>query len=158
MNFLWIVLECWEYVNKYDVWDENGTQVFFLKEESDCCARMCCANARPLQVSFQDMHGEELLRFDRPLRCMECPCSGCYPNWTQELSVIHQGQSLGVIREVPVCCTRKHLEVWSKNQEKIYDITGPCCPIGCGSDVSFPVSKVQWISSNMLSRLSRSRD
>ena len=33
--------------------------------------------------SLQDMNGKELLRFDRPLKCMECPCDGCYPNWTQ---------------------------------------------------------------------------
>ena len=36
-----------------------------------------------LMNSLQDMNGKELLRFDRPLKCMECPCDGCYPNWTQ---------------------------------------------------------------------------
>ena len=77
------MLECWEYVNKYDVWDQDGNAVFFLKEESDCFMRMCCANGRALQVSFQDLQGQELLKFDRPLRCMECPCDSCYPNWTQ---------------------------------------------------------------------------
>ena len=76
-------MECWEFVNKYDVWDENEDQVFFLKEESSCLMRSCCANARELEISFQDMEGRELLRFDRPLKCMECPCDSCYPNWTQ---------------------------------------------------------------------------
>ena len=76
-------MECWEYQNKYDVADENGEQTFFLKEESSCLMRACCANARELEVSMQDMNGKELLRFDRPLKCMECPCDGCYPNWTQ---------------------------------------------------------------------------
>ena len=98
-----------------------------------------CANARPLQVSFQDLEGNEMLKFDRPLRCMECCCAGFYPNWTQLLTVYHQNQELGKVREVPVCCTRKHLEVWDKNEEKIYDITGPCCPISCGGDVPFQV-------------------
>ena len=63
-----LVLECWEYTNKYDVMDDSGNPLFFMKEESGCCARMCCANARPLEVSFQDLQGQELLRFDRPLR------------------------------------------------------------------------------------------
>ena len=76
-------MECWEYQNKYDVADENGEQTFFLKEESSCLMRSCCANARELEVSMQDMNGKELLRFDRPLKCIECPCDGCYPNWTQ---------------------------------------------------------------------------
>jgi len=133
------LMECWEFTNKYDVMDDDGAHVFFLKEESSCLMRSCCANARELEVSFQDMNGTELLRFDRPLKCMECPCSGCYPNWTQVLSVYHQGNNLGRIREVPVCCTRKHLEVWDKNEQKLYDITGPCCPISCGGDVPFQI-------------------
>ena len=40
--------------------------------------------------SLQDMNGKELLRFDRPLKCMECPCDGCYPNWTQ----VRKGQEI----------------------------------------------------------------
>ena len=83
ITFFFSVMECWEYQNKYDVADENGEQTFFLKEESSCLMRSCCANARELELSMQDMNCKELLRFDRPLKCMECPCDGCYPNWTQ---------------------------------------------------------------------------
>ena len=82
-NYVFSVLECWEYQNKYDVFDPQGGNIFFLKEESGCLDRCCCANARALEVSFQDLHGNELLRFDRPLRCMEMPCDCCYPNLTQ---------------------------------------------------------------------------
>ena len=82
-RFDFSVLECWEYQNKYDVFDQQGGNIFFLKEESGCLDRCCCANARALEVSFQDLQGNELLRFDRPLRCMEMPCDCCYPNWTQ---------------------------------------------------------------------------
>ena len=39
-----------------------------------------------LQVALETNDGIELLRFDRPLRCMECPCDSCYPDMTQ---VIH---------------------------------------------------------------------
>ena len=84
-----LVLECWEYKNKYDVVDESGSKVFFLQEESDFCSRMWCANARPLQVSFQDTEGQELLRFDRPLRCMQCCIPAFYPNYTQ-VKNLHQ--------------------------------------------------------------------
>lgn len=134
------LLECWEYKNKYDVVDESGSKVFFLQEESDFCSRMWCANARPLQVSFQDTEGQELLRFDRPLRCMQCCIPAFYPNYTQVLTIYHQGEELGKIREVPVCFSRKHLEVWDQNDEKIYDVTGPCCPINvCGGGVPFKI-------------------
>ena len=36
-----------------------------------------------LQVALETNDGIELLRFDRPLRCMECPCDSCYPDMTQ---------------------------------------------------------------------------
>ena len=64
------------------------------------------------------------------------------------MTIEHQGQLLGSIREVPVCCTRKHLEVWDKNDQKIFDISGPCCPISCGGDVPF---LVYFISINLFS-------
>ena len=57
----------------------------------------------------------------------------------QLLEVYQNDRFLGRVREVPVCCTRKHLEVWNKNEEKIYDISGPCCPFSCGGSVPFPV-------------------
>ena len=151
-------MECWEYQNKYDVFDQQGGNIFFLKEESGCLDRCCCANARALEVSFQDLQGNELLRFDRPLRCMEMPCDCCYPNYTQVcisfdvmefqfihisvkqlLEIYHQDRLLGKIREVPQCCARKHLEVFDQKDQKIFDISGPCCPISCGGDVNFPV-------------------
>ena len=55
----------------------------------------------------------------------------------------YQGQELGKIREVPICCTRKHLEVWGKNDQKIYDISGPCIPCSCGGDVPFQVCNLK---------------
>lgn len=141
------LLGCWEYKNKYDVMDMDGSKIFYLEEESDCLCRMCCANARALQASFQDLAGNELLRFDRPLRCQGACCGGCYPNWTQVLTVYHQDQELGKIREVPICCwSRKHLEVWDKNEQKIYDISGPICPISCGGDVAFPIENAGGIA------------
>ena len=92
--FIFLVLNCWEYANKYKVLDEDGNQIYFLQEESSCLMRSCCANARELQVSFQTNDGQELLRFERPLRCMECCSDCCYPNWTQVFVQIKQNRNL----------------------------------------------------------------
>jgi len=146
------LMECWEYQNKYDVFDQQGGNIFFLKEESGCLDRCCCANARALEVSFQDLQGNELLRFDRPLRCMEMPCDCCYPNYTQLLEIYHQDRLLGKIREVPQCCARKHLEVFDQKDQKIFDISGPCCPISCGGDVNFPIENSGGISVGEISK------
>ena len=98
------MLQCWEYANKYKVLDENKEQIFLLKEESDCLSRYCCNNIRPLEGSFQvqckqthilkrkskkkifflqNMSGQEILRFKRPLRCLGCCIPSCYPDYTQ---------------------------------------------------------------------------
>ena len=34
----------WEHKNRYDVLDQDGTVLFIMKEESDCCTRMYCGN------------------------------------------------------------------------------------------------------------------
>jgi len=134
------LLQCWEYANKYKVLDENKEQIFLLKEESDCLARYCCNNIRPLEGSFQNMSGQEILRFKRPLRCLGCCIPSCYPDYTQLLEIYHQNELLGRVREVPICCfSRKHLEVWDKKDQKIFDISGPCCPVSCGGSVPFPI-------------------
>ena len=131
--------------------------------------RWCCGQARALSVSFQDNQGNEILRFERPLRFLGCCSDCCYPSLTQVnstifsifnplhkaklprylskfsifspklLEVFHKDRFLGRVREVPVCCTRKKFEVFDKNDEKIYDISGPCCPVSCGGSVDFQV-------------------
>ena len=74
--------------------DEDGNQLYFLQEESSCFMRSCCANSRELQVSFQTNDGQEILRFNRPLRCMECCSDCCYPNWTQVVFMYQAGFSI----------------------------------------------------------------
>ena len=62
--------------------------MYFLKEESSCCMRWCCGQARALSVSFQDNQGNEILRFERPLRFLGCCSDCCYPSLTQVNSTI----------------------------------------------------------------------
>ena len=81
LNFL-------EYANKYRVLDNEGNQIFHLQEESNWLMRWCCKNGRALQVSFQTNQGEEILTFNRPLRCLEAPSDCCYPNWTQVKAIL----------------------------------------------------------------------
>ena len=78
-------LVCCDYdkAHFYQVFDENGQQIYTLEEKSDCCERFCCTNLRSLTVSLKDNHGDEVIRFERPFRCVDCPSNCCYPNKTQ---------------------------------------------------------------------------
>ena len=73
----------WEHKNRYTVSDQDGTVLYVLKEDSDCCTRIYCGNVRDFRMTLEDTEGQVLLDFDRPLRCSDCCCSGCYPNWSQ---------------------------------------------------------------------------
>ena len=135
-------MECWEYQNKYDVFDQQGGNIFFLKEESGCLDRCCCANARALEVSFQDLQGNELLRFDRPLRCMEMPCDCCYPNWTQVRNLCNASLRLLYLcfhetatwnlssrstfgqnsRSATMLCKKAFRSLWSTRQKDLWHI------------------------------------
>jgi len=46
---------------------------------------------------------------------------------------------LGKIVEYPTWWNKK-LEVWNANEEKIFDVKGPCCVITCGCDNIFDVN------------------
>jgi len=141
-RFDFSVMECWEYQNKYDVFDQQGGNIFFLKEESGCLDRCCCANARALEVSFQDLQGNELLRFDRPLRCMEMPCDCCYPNWTQVRNLCNASLRLLYLcfhetatwnlssrstfgqnsRSATMLCKKAFRSLWSTRQKDLWHI------------------------------------
>ena len=54
---------------------------------------------------------------------------------------------IGKVAERPTFCSGKQLEIWDKNDEMLFNITGPCCPFGCGSDVQFFVRQIYALTS-----------
>lgn len=137
------LLGCWEYKNHYKITGEFGDELLVAKEESSCCSRYWCANSRPFQMSVVDSrdHNNEVLRFERPLRCMFCCSDCCYPNWNQTLTVTSNGEFLGRIQEPSVCCDIK-LEIFGRdNETKKFELGGSvwkyCCT--CCRDVEYPI-------------------
>ena len=61
----------------------------------------------------------------------------------QKLLEVNDGNTyIGKVAERPTFCSGKQLEIWDKNNEMLFNITGPCCPFGCGSDVQFFVRQI----------------
>ena len=113
------------------------------KEESTLCSRACCANSRSFTMRVTDDAETEILRFERPLRCMYVSCMCCYPDWTQVLRIYSGDTYLGRIAEHPSCCfVHPKLEVIDANDEKLFMIHGPVCGCICCSNVDFPVWKM----------------
>ena len=67
----------------YQVYDENLQQIYTLEEFSDCRESAFCCNLRSLKMFLKDTNGEEVLRFERPFRCIDCPFERSYPRQTQ---------------------------------------------------------------------------
>ena len=72
-----------ETANKYKVFNSLGQEVYYAKEDTDCCTRQCCGPARPFDMNITDMQGQEVIHLNRPLRCQSC----CFPCCLQELEV-----------------------------------------------------------------------
>ena len=47
-------------------------------------------------MTMTNMNGDEVIRFERPFRCVDCPTNGCYPDKTQVIITVY-GDKFGFI-------------------------------------------------------------
>ena len=50
---------------------------------------------------------------------------------------------LGKAIQYPTCFL-PHLEIWDDNEQKLFDVNGPCCV--CCSDTEYPVRKNEFLN------------
>ena len=146
-----------ETANKYQVFNSLGQQVFYAKEDTDCCTRQCCGPMRPFDMNITDMQGQEVIHLNRPLRCQGCCCPCCL----QELEVSSPpGTVIGKVEQkwsiiypnfvikdqVNTGCHLVENEVIIdiKMGEPVLRIEGPFCTMSCCcGDVEFKVLSAQ---------------
>jgi len=129
---------CWEYNNKYNVLGQSGETLLSAKEQSECIQRAFCANARAFSMPLMNPQtGEEVIRFERPLKLCSCCFPCCYPSQMQVLYVYEGSRYLGKAIQYPTCFL-PHIEVWDEKDNKLYDVNGPC--LVCCSDTEYPIS------------------
>lgn len=126
--------------NTYNVYplskdgDKKGAKLFKCKEQSDCCARVCLApDCRPFTMKVklsdndEDVDSSPFLEIDRPCKCT------CYCCNRPEISVtyVEDGKSeyLGKVVNPWTCCDIE-LEIFDKDNNKVYTIDGNCCQLG----------------------------
>ena len=51
----------WESKNKYRIFNTLGQDVFFAREDNDCCTRCCCGPGRPFDMNIVDNIGREII-------------------------------------------------------------------------------------------------
>jgi len=133
----------WEAQNKYRILNSVGQQVYYAKEESDCCDRQVCGPQRGFTLHITDNFDQEVMRVVREFKC----CAGCC--WcadtdccAQELRVEDaQGQPLGYVKQRGSKWTPHYL-VYNAEMTPFARVRGPCCICNapCCGDVEFPVT------------------
>ena len=126
----------WESCNKYKIMNNLGQDVFFAKEDTDCCTRMCCGPGRPFEMNIVDNSGKEVIHLVRPLRCQGC----CFPCCLQELEVHSPaGTIIGSVEQKWTLCTPL-FAIKNERGEEILTIEGPLCGFECCSDIDFNIT------------------
>ncbi|KAM7292193.1 phospholipid scramblase 2 [Ixodes scapularis] len=121
--------------NKYTIKNSMGQKVYHATEDTDCCTRNCCGPARPFDIKVADNSGNEVLHFQRDLRCTSCCCPCCL----QRLEVsAPPGRPIGwVVQEWSILTPQFRVE--NAAGECVLRIEGPICTMSICGDVEFKV-------------------
>lgn len=121
--------------NKYTVKNSMGQKVYRATEDTDCCTRNCCGPARPFDIKVKDNSDNEVMHFQRDLRCTSCCCPCCL----QRLEVsAPPGNPIGyVIQEWSILAPQFRVE--NAAGECVLKIEGPICTMSICGDVEFKV-------------------
>uniref|UniRef100_F7A786 Phospholipid scramblase n=2 Tax=Ciona intestinalis TaxID=7719 RepID=F7A786_CIOIN len=125
---LFEVLTNIETQNRFVVKNALGQQCYYAYEESDFCMRVCCGPHRGFMMHIVDNAGNEVIRMNREFKC----CAGCC--WCANSDCCSYsinvespvGTPLGTIRQSQSCWVPMY-EILDANEQKVFDIEGPCC-------------------------------
>jgi hypothetical protein len=89
--------------------DDPREYRFYLTERSSCLWRFCCPSVRPWRTELSlggEPGGDELVLYDRPLRCNPAPCKCCCYQAVSARDA-RTGAYLGGVHEMMYCCVPK---------------------------------------------------
>ncbi|XP_053667293.1 phospholipid scramblase 2 [Anopheles marshallii] len=124
-----------ETANKYTIKNTLGQKVYWAMEDTGCCNRMCCGAARAFDMKVLDTFQNEVLHFNRPLRCSSC----WYPCCLQTMEVTAPpGNVIGYVEQDWSILTPQ-FSIKDQNGDTVLKISGPFCTFSICGDVEFEV-------------------
>mmetsp|Transcript_37799 Transcript_37799/g.108976 ORF Transcript_37799/g.108976 Transcript_37799/m.108976 type:complete len:252 (-) Transcript_37799:73-828(-) len=137
-----------EMANRYQVFADDGREIFYAVEETSFCtrqAKQCCPDCVPWSVTIlytEGGHGERALELKRPCTLTCC----CFNRPVAHVIDVATQQPLGSLQDPCACCDLTFSLKDASDQELLYARGGccqwgMCCPCPCGpcSRVQFPV-------------------
>ncbi|XP_035913967.1 phospholipid scramblase 2-like isoform X3 [Anopheles stephensi] len=124
-----------ETANKYTIKNTLGQKVYWAMEDTGCCNRMCCGAARAFDMKILDTYQNEVLHFNRPLRCSSC----WFPCCLQTMEVTAPpGNVIGYVEQDWSILTPQ-FSIKDQNGDTVLKISGPFCTFSICGDVEFEV-------------------
>ncbi|XP_064641883.1 phospholipid scramblase 2-like isoform X2 [Lineus longissimus] len=138
----------WEMNNKYRINNSMGQQIYFVKEETECCERQFMGPMRGFTMHVTDNLGAEVMRIVRPCKCLAgccwCATRDC-DTCALELQVeAPPGEVVGYVRQGNYCWTSEYI-IMDANKKDVLTAKGPCCPVQticCTSDLDWVISSL----------------
>ncbi|XP_072895128.1 phospholipid scramblase 2-like, partial [Hemitrygon akajei] len=120
-------------VNKYEVKNSIGQQIYTAVAKSSKCYRIICGKQRPFKVCVQDTMGTDAMYFKRPFRCSWF----CSPCCLEKLEVqAPTGEPIGYVIQKWHACLPK-FNIQNKNRDTVLRIRGPFSLYGCCNSFNF---------------------
>eukprot|EP00057_Strongylocentrotus_purpuratus_P028706 XP_011683180.1 PREDICTED: phospholipid scramblase 2 isoform X2 [Strongylocentrotus purpuratus] len=130
--------------NKYMIKNSMGQQVYFAREHSDACMRICCGPARGFDMTITDNMGQEVIKITRIFKL----CAGCCwcsqgTNYCSFFIEVESppGTTIGYIRQSRSFAS-PHFDVTDANDQTQLKIRGHWCrcqTICCTADIEFKI-------------------
>jgi hypothetical protein len=116
--------------NKYSVRDGHGKRLFHMAEDTSLINRCCTGKDRPFTIHIYDTNKKVVMKVKRPCSCGLCWWGGRITGSNVTIKSAAKGELFGRVVQVCSCCT-PHFHVMSAEDEKIMEISGPCCSTWC---------------------------
>ena len=125
---------------RYQCLNNQGLQVYWAQENTDCCARQCCGSYRPFNIHIHDPTGKQVMSLTRPVRCNSAWCCCLLPInccYLQAMEVTDIANNLigRVIQRYALCGSWFDLQ--DDTGHTVASIRGPYCTWACFGDVQF---------------------
>ena len=125
---------------RYQCLNNQGLQVYWAQENTECCTRQCCGSRRPFNIHIHDPTGKQVMTLTRPLRCNSVWCCCILPInccFLQQMEVLDvQGNAIGrVVQRYSLC--NSWFDLQDAAGHTLASIRGPYCTWACFGDVQF---------------------
>lgn len=116
-----------EQANKYAIYNDSGSKVFYAVEQTNCCVmqlKQCLGDCAPWDVDITSLD-QPFLHMSRPFTCTFC----CFNRPEVAVTDVQTGQQIGSIVDPCACCDLT-FSIKNQDDQEVMQVKGGCCQMG----------------------------